>query len=143
MSVVHSDRNESQSQEFGTTWMLPITSLGLSYKISDERIATGIPRLDAMLGGKGFFRGSSILLSGTSGAGKTLPCGICHGPTLNGLGDVPGIAGRSPLNIARQLYLFGTEARSGPWAVLMKQVVEKLTNDDIVAITAFIASLDP
>ena len=51
--------------------MLPITSLGLNHKVSSERIATGIPRLDAMLGGRGFFRGSSILLTGTPGTGKT------------------------------------------------------------------------
>jgi circadian clock protein KaiC len=52
--------------------LLPITSLGLNHKISRERIATGIPRLDAMLGGRGFFRGSSILLTGTPGTGKTI-----------------------------------------------------------------------
>src|SRR5258706_7373348 len=52
--------------------VLPITSLGLNHKISAERIPTGIPRLDAMLGGRGFFRGSSILLTGTPGTGKTI-----------------------------------------------------------------------
>jgi circadian clock protein KaiC len=52
--------------------VLPITSLGLNHQVSNERVATGIPRLDAMLGGKGFFSGSSILLSGTSGTGKTI-----------------------------------------------------------------------
>jgi circadian clock protein KaiC len=52
--------------------VLPITSLALNHKISRERIATGIPRLDAMLGGRGFFRGSSILLTGTAGTGKTI-----------------------------------------------------------------------
>jgi circadian clock protein KaiC len=52
--------------------VLPITSVGLNHKISAERIATGIPRLDAMLGGRGFFRGSSILLTGTPGTGKTI-----------------------------------------------------------------------
>ena len=52
--------------------VLPITSLALNHQVSTERIATGIPRLDAMLGGKGFFRGSSILLTGTSGTGKTI-----------------------------------------------------------------------
>jgi len=51
--------------------VLPITSLGLDYPVSKERISTGVPRLDAMLGGKGFFRGSTILLSGTAGTGKT------------------------------------------------------------------------
>ena len=51
--------------------VLPITSLGLNHRASSERIATGIPRLDSMLGGRGFFRGSSILLTGTPGTGKT------------------------------------------------------------------------
>jgi len=52
--------------------VLPITSLALNHKVSAERIATGISRLDAMLGGRGFFRGSSILLTGTPGTGKTI-----------------------------------------------------------------------
>jgi circadian clock protein KaiC len=52
--------------------VLPITSLALNHRVSTERIATGIPRLDAMLGGRGFFRGSSILLTGTPGTGKTI-----------------------------------------------------------------------
>src|SRR5471030_86274 len=52
--------------------VLPITSLALNHKVSGGRIGTGIPRLDAMLGGRGFFRGSSILISGTSGTGKTI-----------------------------------------------------------------------
>jgi len=51
--------------------VLPITSLGLNHAASSERISTGIARLDAMLGGRGFFRGSSILLTGTPGTGKT------------------------------------------------------------------------
>jgi circadian clock protein KaiC len=52
--------------------VIPITSLSLNHKVPGGRIATGIPRLDAMLGGRGFFRGSSILLTGTSGTGKTI-----------------------------------------------------------------------
>ncbi len=51
--------------------VLPITSLGLEHKVSEERVSTGIPRLDSMLGGKGYFRGSSVLVSGTAGTGKT------------------------------------------------------------------------
>lgn len=50
--------------------VLPITSLGLDHHVSSERISSGIPELDAMLGG-GVFRSSSVLLSGTAGAGKT------------------------------------------------------------------------
>jgi circadian clock protein KaiC len=51
--------------------VLPVTSLGLQHKVSDERISSGIPRLDTMLGGQGFYRGSTILVSGTAGTGKT------------------------------------------------------------------------
>ncbi len=51
--------------------VLPATSLGLGQEASDERISTGVPRLDAMLGGQGVYRGSSVLISGTAGTGKT------------------------------------------------------------------------
>jgi|KBSMisStandDraft_5_1062788.scaffolds.fasta_scaffold09418_6 circadian clock protein KaiC len=51
--------------------VLPLSSLALDHKVSNERVTSGIPRLDAMLGGKGFYRGSSILVSGTAGTGKT------------------------------------------------------------------------
>jgi len=51
--------------------VLPVTSLGLNYSSSDERISTGVARLDTMLSGKGFFRGSTVLVSGTAGTGKT------------------------------------------------------------------------
>jgi circadian clock protein KaiC len=52
-------------------FVLPITSLGLNHIASTERISSGIEELDGMLGGKGYFRGSSILISGTAGTGKT------------------------------------------------------------------------
>jgi circadian clock protein KaiC len=51
--------------------IFPITSLELEQLASTERITSGIPALDAMLEGKGYFRGSSILISGTAGTGKT------------------------------------------------------------------------
>ena len=51
--------------------VLPITHSGMDYKVSNERISSGIPELDEMLGGKGFYRGSTILLSGTAGTGKS------------------------------------------------------------------------
>jgi circadian clock protein KaiC len=51
--------------------VLPVTSLGLNYFSSQERISSGIPRLDTMLSGKGYFRGSTVLVSGTAGTGKT------------------------------------------------------------------------
>jgi circadian clock protein KaiC len=51
--------------------ILPVTSLKLDYEVTNERVSTGIPRLDGMLGGQGFYRGSSVLISGTAGSGKT------------------------------------------------------------------------
>ena len=51
--------------------VMPISSIGLNHPASTERIPTGIPRLDTMLGGKGYYRGSSILVSGTAGTGKS------------------------------------------------------------------------
>ena len=51
--------------------VLPVTSLGLQHEVSAERVSSGVPRLDTMLGGKGYFRGSTVLVSGTAGSGKT------------------------------------------------------------------------
>lgn len=51
--------------------VLPITSLYLHHEVFDERISTGIPRLDTMLDGKGYYRGSTVLVTGTAGTGKT------------------------------------------------------------------------
>ena len=55
----------------GGLYVLPITSIGLTHKAGNERISSGIPRLDNMLGGEGYYRGSSVLISGTAGTGKT------------------------------------------------------------------------
>jgi circadian clock protein KaiC len=51
--------------------VLPITGIGLDYPVSQARVRSGIPALDEMLGGKGYFRGSSVLVSGTAGTGKS------------------------------------------------------------------------
>lgn len=55
----------------GGLYVLPITSVGLTHGAPTERISSGVPRLDTMLGGEGYFRGSSILITGTAGTGKT------------------------------------------------------------------------
>jgi cytochrome c553 len=86
-------------------------------------------------------KGETLVTTGSGG--KTVPCAICHGAGLKGLGDVPDIAGRSPGNIARQIYYFQTGDRGGPNAALMKGVVEKLNGDDVLAISAYVASLEP
>jgi circadian clock protein KaiC len=51
--------------------IVPITGAGLDYEVSEERVSTGVPRIDSMLEGKGYYRGSTILVSGTAGTGKT------------------------------------------------------------------------
>jgi circadian clock protein KaiC len=51
--------------------VLPVTSLGLSHRAPTDRMPTGVPQLDKMLGGQGYFRGSTVLVSGTAGTGKT------------------------------------------------------------------------
>jgi cytochrome c553 len=79
----------------------------------------------------------------TGGGGKTVQCGICHGPTLDGSGPVPGIAGRDPSYVVRQLYDMQVGTRHGTWSALMKPVVDKLTAEDLVAIGAYVASLKP
>jgi len=79
----------------------------------------------------------------TSGGDKTVPCGICHGPHLQGLGPIPGIAGRSPSYIIRQLYDFRAGVRAGTGSALMKPVVEKLSMDEMISLAAYAASLNP
>ncbi len=83
-------------------------------------------------------RGQNLVTTG--GAGKTLACGECHGPNLEGLGPVPPLAGRSPSYLARQIYDIQHGARHGLWSPLMQGAVAKLTDSDIVAICAYIAS---
>jgi len=86
-------------------------------------------------------KGESLVAKG--GPGKTLPCATCHGPDLRGLGPLPSIAGRSPSYLFRQLYDFGHGARTGEWSPLMVPVVSNLDQDDMLAIVAYLASLDP
>ncbi len=86
-------------------------------------------------------RGEALVKSG--GAGKTVPCGTCHGADLKGLGPVPPLAGRSPSYTVRQLFDLQTGVRKGPWSPLMKAAVEKLTIDDMIAIAAYTSSREP
>lgn len=71
------------------------------------------------------------------------PCAACHGADLKGLGPVPRLAGRSPSYLGRQLYDLQSGSRKGLWAPLMADVVKDLTTDEIVDLTAYLASLEP
>jgi circadian clock protein KaiC len=88
--------------------VLPITSLALNHQVSNERIATGIPRLDAMLGGKGFFCGSSILLTGTAGTGKTIiSSNFAHAAAQRGERVLYFSFEESPNQIIRNMHSIG------------------------------------
>jgi cytochrome c553 len=86
-------------------------------------------------------KGESLVKTG--GGGKTTTCEACHGPDLKGFGPIPGIAGRSPSYIVRQLYDFQRGARAGQGSPLMTGVVAKLNDEDIVSLAAYAASLAP
>ena len=86
-------------------------------------------------------RGADLVKTG--GVGKTTACGSCHGPDLKGLGAAPPIAGRSPSYTARQLFDFKSGARNGEGGALMQGVVAGLSESDIVAVTAYLATLAP
>jgi cytochrome c553 len=86
-------------------------------------------------------KGESLAKSGENG--KTTQCALCHGADLRGFGQVPGIAGRSPSYVARQLYDFQRGQRVGFAAAPMTAVVSKLDADDVISLAAYLASLTP
>jgi cytochrome c553 len=83
-------------------------------------------------------KGAALVKAG--GSNKTIACAICHGDSLEGLGDVPRIAGLHPAYVARQLYAFQTGTNRSVSSALMKKVVANLAADDILAIAAYTAS---
>ena len=79
----------------------------------------------------------------TGGSGTTVPCALCHGETLRGSGEVPRLAGLQPVYIARQLFDLQYGSSAGKAAALMKRAVASLSEDDIIAISAYLGSLSP
>ncbi len=82
-------------------------------------------------------------LATKGGNGKTVACAACHGEGLKGNGNIPSLAGRSPSYLARQLLDIQHYTRNGPGAFTMRPVVEHLDDNDILAIVAYVASLNP
>lgn len=80
-------------------------------------------------------RGESLAVDGG--------CATCHGIDLKGLGPVPALAGRSPSYIARQLYDLQVGNRRGLWSPLMQNAVNNLSLENIVDLSAYLASLEP
>ena len=86
-------------------------------------------------------KGEAFVRNG--GSGKSVACTICHGDSLQGLGNVPRIAGLHPIYIARQLYQFKDGTRAGVDGQLMKKPVSQMSDEDIVAVAAYVGSLAP
>jgi len=76
-------------------------------------------------------------------ANEAIRCRTCHGSDLKGGGTMPGIAGRSPTYIFRQLYDYKSGARAGAGADIMKAIVQKLSAGDMIALAAYAGSLEP
>jgi cytochrome c553 len=87
----------------------------------------------------GSVKRGEALVKGESG--QTPACATCHGQDLKGIGEVPYLTGRSPMYVFRQLNDIKIGTRSGPSAELMQPVVAKLTQDDMLAISAYLATL--
>ncbi|HEY0678722.1 MAG TPA: circadian clock protein KaiC [Chitinophagaceae bacterium] len=93
--------------------VLPITSLLLDSPVSSQRISSGIPALDQMLGGKGFFKGSSILISGTAGTGKTsLAAYFANETCIRKERCIYFAFEESPLQIIRNMWSIGIDLKS-------------------------------
>jgi cytochrome c553 len=86
-------------------------------------------------------KGEALVKTGASG--KTIQCAICHGEDLKGLGEVPRIAGLQPVYVARQLICMQNGSSDGTAVALMKKVVANLSEDDIIAVSAYVGSLPP
>ncbi len=90
--------------------VLPVTSVGLEHAVTTARISSGVERLDTMLSGRGFFRGSSILASGTAGTGKTsLACSFVRATCQNGERCLYFAFEESPAQIMRNVRSVGID----------------------------------
>jgi len=86
-------------------------------------------------------RGEALVRTG--GDGRTVACAPCHGADLRGVGPIPRLAGRSPSYPMRQLWDFRAGVRAGPGSAPMQPTVAHLTEDDMLALAAYVASLPP
>jgi circadian clock protein KaiC len=94
--------------------IIPITSVKLDYDVSSERISTGIPKLDEMFGGKGYYRGSTVLISGTAGSGKTsIACHFADSACKRGEHCIFFAFEESPRQVIRNMRSVGIDLE--PW----------------------------
>ena len=101
--------------------VLPLSALGLNHEVSNERISSGVQKLDEMLEGKGYFRGSTILVSGTAGSGKTsLSCILADATCRGGERCLYFAFEESPAQIMRNMRSIGLDLKQWQDAGLLR-----------------------
>jgi circadian clock protein KaiC len=106
----------------------PITSVGLNHTAGSERVSSGIASLDAMMGGKGFYRGSSVLVSGTAGAGKTsIAAHFAHAATVRAERCIWFAFEESSSQIIRNMRSIGIDLEPAVQAGLLRIQAERPT----------------
>jgi circadian clock protein KaiC len=128
--------------------VLPVTGLGLDHAVSDERISSGVPRLDAMLGGKGYYRGSSILVSGTAGTGKTsIAAHFAHETCGRGERCLYLAFEESPAQLMRNMRTIGIDlepfAKKGLLRIHASRPTLQGLEQHLVQIHKWVAEFDP
>lgn len=113
---------------------MPLDFARFEHRDSRTRYIAYVPRGSIALGAE---------LAATGAHGRSVACATCHGVRFEGMVDVPRLAGRSPSYLIRQLHDLRGGTRHGGSADLMKPVVANLTDGDIVALAAYLASCAP
>jgi cytochrome c553 len=133
-------------------WMLAPSTPAATERIGERiiEVPENLERTEARDDASGFIayvpegslaRGRALVNTGSNG--KAIPCAKCHGPGLRGSGNMPPIAGRSPSYLVRQLFDIQSGARAGTLSREMRAPIRNLTLDDMIAISAYVASLRP
>jgi len=122
--------------------MEPIGERLITLPESQERARMRDPRSGFMVyAPPGSLARGKALVEG--GDGRTIACAICHGQGMQGLANVPRLAGLHPIYIARQLYLFREGDRTGADAPLMRKPLANMNDRDILDVSAYLGSLPP
>ena len=149
-SVIRVAESEMVPKTVVAAWFLVVDKAGGTEPIGDRiiEIADDLERFvsrDARVTFTAYVPVGSIKKGRDLAAGdaETIACGSCHGADLKGAGDIPGIAGRSPTYTFRQLYDYKHGFRAGPASAAMMPSVEKLTTNDMIALSSYLGSLAP
>jgi cytochrome c553 len=122
-------------------WIRVVETPGTSGSGSIREVPDGTSGYVASVPAGALSRGERLVTAGASG--RTVRCANCHGADLRGTPSTPGIAGRSPSYLARQLNDMRSGSRHGQGSDRMMGTLARLTDDDVTAIAAYLASLSP